>query len=410
MSEFSCLCANATLWDPTTRAAWVSLNFCPMLMWFQVHVIMQTQLTTLSQAGACGEVEKPRQDMAFLMIVPNTNTRDDQAFGLAVVWAHPNQGHLSTLMEAAQKLMLLADDGPDWPYAFVCMSNTMLEVSLSNNGHINAMIGSICSINVCCWLHQLQVWKLLQHSDSVVFPEGLNREPEAIQFSFWELPLWNAASTDGPTWDLPMIEVVLTSAESDTASLTQVPPSFQLSNLHMSSPCSSTYISVGALEWLQQTFPVTSAPLSLHSMPGRKLLSADAPLSTRAEDPLGLEGMELAIPDPMATSSQVSPGEVTPEHAPNIVQVSHSPLHLWYQKLCKWPASFPIHSYESPRSIQPGCLVRCFDCKGWTWPWSGCSPLKPPWTPAEGSWCGMPKLPHVEMRPSKRQTLTCSCD
>ena len=69
-----------------------------------------------------------------------------------------------------------------------------------------------------------------------------------------------------------------------------------------------------------------SSPLSA-GMPGRKLLSAalGAPPSSQVEDLLCLGGMELAITDPMATSSQASPGEITLEHAPNIVQVSHSP-------------------------------------------------------------------------------------
>ena len=103
------------------------------------------------------------------------------------------------------------------------MSDTLLHVPLSNNGHIHTMMDGICSINACGQLHQLQVWKLLQHSDSVVFQEGLNGEPEALQFSFQELPLLDAASMDGPAQDLPMIEVVLNSMESETASLTQGP-------------------------------------------------------------------------------------------------------------------------------------------------------------------------------------------
>ena len=113
MSEFSCPCANATLWDPNTRAAWGSINFCPGLTWFQVCAFMQTQWTALSQAGPWGEVEKPRWDMAFLMIAPSTNDGGDQFLSLAVVWVHPHQGHLPTLAEAAQKLMPLVDNGPD---------------------------------------------------------------------------------------------------------------------------------------------------------------------------------------------------------------------------------------------------------------------------------------------------------
>ena len=81
---------------------------------------------TLSQAGAWDEVKKPRWDMAFLMIVPSTNAGGDKVFGLAVVWAHPQQGHTSTNVEAAHKMMLLVDNGPDWLYAFVHMRHTVL--------------------------------------------------------------------------------------------------------------------------------------------------------------------------------------------------------------------------------------------------------------------------------------------
>ena len=134
-----------------------------------------------------------------------------------------------------------------------------------------------------------------------MFPEGLNGEPETLQFSFHKLPLWNATSTDGPTQDPPMIEVVLSGGESETASLTQMPPL-----LAITPPCDITMVLnlhlQGALEWLQQTSPVTSAPLSQHSMPGRKLLSAalGALPSTRVEDLHRFQGMELAIPDSMA--------------------------------------------------------------------------------------------------------------
>ena len=148
-----------------------------------------------------GEAKKPRWDMAFLMIVPSTNARGDQLSSLAVVWAHPPQGHFNTLAKAGQKLMLLADNGSHWPYVFVHISNTMLHVPLSNNRHIGAMTDGVHTVNACSQLHQLQVWKLLQHDNSIVFPVGLNREPEALQFSFQELPLWNVASVDGPTHD-----------------------------------------------------------------------------------------------------------------------------------------------------------------------------------------------------------------
>ena len=189
--------------------------------------------------------------------------------------------------------MLLVDSAPDWPYTFVHMSDTMSYVPLSNNGHISAMTDSIHSINACGQVDQLQVWKLLQHSDSVVFPEGINGESEALQFSFRELPLWNAASTDGPALNLSMLKVALSGMESETASLTQVPPLPAIEPLCDIATVLNLHLQ-GALEWLQLTSSVTSVPLSQHSTPGRKLLSValGAPPSTQVEDLLSLQGTE----------------------------------------------------------------------------------------------------------------------
>ena len=80
--------------------------------------------------------------MAFLLIAPSTNAGCEQVFGLTVLWTHPCQAHLCTLEEVACKLLLLADDGPEWPYAFAYFNDTMSHVPLSSEGHINVMTDS----------------------------------------------------------------------------------------------------------------------------------------------------------------------------------------------------------------------------------------------------------------------------
>ena len=111
MSNFSLLSTDTSLWDPLTKATWGWLYFCHVVMWFQVHTIMQRQLITLSQVGAWGETEKPQQDMAFVLIVPNLAVGCEWVFGLTSMWMYPHQVCLPTLAEAAQKLMWLADEG-----------------------------------------------------------------------------------------------------------------------------------------------------------------------------------------------------------------------------------------------------------------------------------------------------------
>ena len=137
--------------------------------------------------------------------------------------------------------MLLADNGLDWPYAFIHMSDTMLPAPLSDNRHISAMMDSMHTINVCGQLHQLCMWKLLQHRNSVVFPKRLNRELEAHQFSFQELPLWSATSMDGTIQDIPMVEVVWSDVESETIRPHKCHPLFQPLNPYKTLLLFSTY-------------------------------------------------------------------------------------------------------------------------------------------------------------------------
>ena len=91
MSEFSCLCADTVLWDLISSATWRSLDFCLPIQQFNVYTIKQTQQTALSQAGTWGNMEKPRNDMAFLLMAPSLSIRCERIFGLMAVWKHPCQ-------------------------------------------------------------------------------------------------------------------------------------------------------------------------------------------------------------------------------------------------------------------------------------------------------------------------------
>ena len=106
MSDFSLLSADMRLWDPSSKATWGSLNLCPMVMQFQVHTFIHKQLTTLSQAGAWGDAEKPHQDMAFILIATSLVVGCEWIFSLTAIWTQPCQVCLPTLADTTQKLML----------------------------------------------------------------------------------------------------------------------------------------------------------------------------------------------------------------------------------------------------------------------------------------------------------------
>ena len=119
MTDFMLLSADASLWELAMKAKWDSHDFSPVVKSLQVQAIMQTQLNTLSQVGVWGDVWKPQQDMAFLLIVPSITVGYEMVFGLVVVWLYPCQACYHSLEEAIHKLVLLVDESADWAYVFI---------------------------------------------------------------------------------------------------------------------------------------------------------------------------------------------------------------------------------------------------------------------------------------------------
>ena len=95
--------------------------------------------------------------------------------------------------------MLLANEGPNWPYAYAWMNDAMTHTLLSSEGHIGIMTDGKPSMNTCGQLDQLQVWKLLQCRGQVVCPEGVNGGLKALLFDFEDLPLRNVTTINEPT-------------------------------------------------------------------------------------------------------------------------------------------------------------------------------------------------------------------
>ena len=397
MSNFLLLSTEVGLWDTSTKATWGSLDFCPVVTWFQVCTIMQTQLTALSQTGALGAAEKPWQDMAFVLITPSLAIGYEWVFGLTAMWVHPHQAHLPTLGEAAQKLMLLPSKSPNWPYAYAQMNHA----PLSSEGHIGIVTDNMPSMNACSHLDQLQVWKLLQCGGQVVCPEGLNGGLKALLFDFEELLLWNATTTDETTCNPSLIEEDLSSMEPEVTNTTPALPLFPA----IEPPCDiatafKLHLQV-AFEWLQWTSPATSDPILQHSIPGRKPPSVAWGFCPPPDQKIHSAWRGWTVPDPVATFYRCPYMQSCQKMSLALSKsVTHQPC-LPCQKLWRWPISPPLHSLRLPQGlIQPTCQMRCFDCKGrWMWPWSGFSWLRPPWTPTEESWCRMPILPCTKMRP-----------
>ena len=103
------------------------------------------------------------------------------AFWVVTVWTHPHQACLSSLEEVARKLTLLINLGNNWVHAFGWLNQNTQHTPLSHEGHLSAMIDGMPSRSMCRLLCQLEVNKLLQYGDQVVYPEGLNRGLGLVQ-------------------------------------------------------------------------------------------------------------------------------------------------------------------------------------------------------------------------------------
>ena len=77
------------------------------------------------------------------------------------------------------------------------------------------MTDGMPNTDACGWLHQLQVCKLLQHRKKVVCPEALNGDLETLQFTFLELPLWDATTPGKPFKEPCFIEVDLSHVQPE---------------------------------------------------------------------------------------------------------------------------------------------------------------------------------------------------
>ena len=234
---------------------------------------MQAQPNTLSHAGVWGDVGKTRLGMVFLLIVSIITTGYERAFCLVTVWAHPCQAHYHT-RGGGHKHVLLVDESVDWAYVFVWLNDALSHVTLLNEGHVSTKMDGATRTDPHGWLHQLQICKLLQHKDMMVCPEGLIGELEALQCTFWELPLWDAAAPSKPAHKPQLIELDLGSMQPEsvttviqTLTTTVVLPPLWLIplSLPVTSPQLSTCSSMGPWSGCSR-LPLHPQPLSLRTV------------------------------------------------------------------------------------------------------------------------------------------------
>ena len=104
--------------------------------------------------------------------------------------AHPHQAWFSSLDEVAMKFTLLINLGDNWPYTFVWLNEDAQHVPLSNEGHLSTMVDGVPCRSTCRHLHWLEVCKLLQCGEWVVYHQRDRWGMEPVQTSLLGSLIW----------------------------------------------------------------------------------------------------------------------------------------------------------------------------------------------------------------------------
>ena len=398
------------------QVVWGSHDLCPFLLQFQVRKLTQWELSALSQAGAWGHIEKPKCNRMFLLIVLGKTIEGERVFDLVAVLGAPTPSTPFFPGWAAWKLTLLIDAGADWAYAFMQLNKGALHVPLSNEGHISTLIDGVPSRSTCGHLSQLEVHKLLQCGDQVVYPKGLNGGLELKWFSLPEPPVWDMDALGRLPHEPSPLKVDLSSIKSrNQTSIT--PPlhtaSTSPSSLHstMEHPSGTTTTTSMAAE-LQELLPQAMLD-TFSSVPGHTILrrptsaAMGAPPSIGAKDSLSPGEDRLSHAQ---TNNHLLPGITADVHACWYCQ--HHPLAVCLlqplcQKLMRQSMSPPLRSL---RLLLAHCQAKYSNFKErWMWPWGDCLPPVPHWTPSTEGWYQTPKPLLRSPRPSTIWDTEATC-
>ena len=173
MCDYTFFSKHPNWWDESYQLFWGCHNICPLLEQFQVTLVTQPELSSLSCSGAWGDAKKFHSNLAFLLISPKKLSRERWHLGL--LW----YGYTPT----KPKSPLWMRQWRNSPYSPLPVKigptplcSSMIDaqyVPFPKEGHLSTMIEGVPSRNMCRHLHQLEVHQLLQLEGQVVYPEGL---------------------------------------------------------------------------------------------------------------------------------------------------------------------------------------------------------------------------------------------
>ena len=217
MSEFEFFMGREDRWGDSMWVLWGSLGICPPLDHIGLPSHTAEELHSLSHLKVWGDVQKPHQGMAYLLVWIN-DTSEARTYGVALVWISLFQARVSLMVEALEILSCLTSEGSDWPYIFLQLYEGANHIPLPRDKHI-CVLPQGKAESPSGWISQLKICWLVSARPLVVFPVGLNGGDQSVTIDLPEsLHTGSSVTTD----EHPYIEVnilIPIPEEQDHASL-----------------------------------------------------------------------------------------------------------------------------------------------------------------------------------------------
>ena len=134
MSNYAFFSKDLGCWGKSYQSLWGCYDMCPLLEWFHITHMTQSELAALTHLKVWGDAKKFHSDVTFLLVLPTEVAAEERVYGLSMVLMHPYQARVSTIDDAAKQLTQLTSTGPNWPCALVWLSGDTHHVPLPTAG------------------------------------------------------------------------------------------------------------------------------------------------------------------------------------------------------------------------------------------------------------------------------------
>ena len=168
-----------------TAVLWGSLGICPPLDHIGLPHHTVEELHSISCLKVWGDVQKPHQGMAYLLVQID-DTSEAETYGMALVWISPLQARVSLMMEVLEILSSLTSEGSDQPYVFLQLYEGTNHIPLPRDKHICVLPPGKAE-SLSGQISQLKICRLLSTGPLVVFPIELNGGDQSVTIDLPEL-------------------------------------------------------------------------------------------------------------------------------------------------------------------------------------------------------------------------------